>query len=87
MDQVLARKIHDALGVRYRNATALFLPVTQLGFDLPSIYRLTAEIAIDRVMRSLNHPLEPFSKVAWTTWHNINCQAHNCANAFFLPPQ
>lgn len=87
VDQVLARKIHDALGVPYRNTTALFLPVTQLGFDLPSIYRLNAEIVIDRVMRSLNHPLEPFSKVAWTTWHNINCQAHNCANAFFLPPQ
>lgn len=86
LDYAMARKVSEALGVRFRRTTAMFLPISQLGFGLPSIVRINGQAAISAVLRSLNSPLAPLAMVAAVTHRNWSCHGHSCGNPFFRTP-
>lgn len=83
IDQAVTRKVSSALGIGFRNTTALSLPVSHLGFGLPSFLRVNGELAITMVLRSLNHPLAPFRNVAQVLLINWSCLENRCVNPFF----
>lgn len=64
VDRALAHKVSLALGVEYRDTTALTLPLHMLGLGFPSIVHVNGEVAFDALLRQLNHPLAPFKDIA-----------------------
>lgn len=87
LDSALVRKVSEALGVAYRDSPVMMLPIDQLGFGLPSLFRLNGELAIGGLLRSLNSPLPPFRCLASMTWLNWSCRGYMCANPFRLGAQ
>lgn len=54
LDLALVKKISRALGVEFRNSTLLFLPLDQLGFGFPSLFRINGELVIAALLRLLD---------------------------------
>lgn len=85
LDDLMTRKVAACLQVDTSTAPILSLPLSQHGFDLPSIYRLNAKAAVDIVLRSLNHHLPIIRTMAQITMANWSCQAHSCTDPFERP--
>lgn len=79
VDQLISRKVTDAIGVRHTLSDILSLPVRNLGFGLPSIVEINGVIAVDRLLRSLNHHIRPFRIAAEIAMANWQCHGNHCA--------
>lgn len=79
IDQAISRKVTGAMGLAPTLSAVLSLPLEYLGFDFPSVTALNGKIAIERVLRGLNHHITPFRQMASITMANWQCQANHCA--------
>lgn len=86
LDQRISRKITDAIGVRHTATDILSLPVSYLGFGFPSIVQINGQVAIDRVLRAMNHHLAPFRTMGEITMANWQCHGNHCAPPFEIEP-
>lgn len=85
LDLALVKKISRVLGVEFRNSTLLFLPLDQLGFGFPSLFRINGELVIAALLRLLDHPLIPFRRVGNFVWNNWVCVGSDCVSPFSQP--
>lgn len=80
LDDMITRKWCAALNVPSTTTPLLFLPLDRHGFDLPSVERLNDEVAVESLVRMLNHHLRPFSTAAAMVLANWSCNAHHKCN-------
>lgn len=83
LDRLVSDKWCDALGLPVTQSPILTLPLDRHGFGLPSIERLNAEMAVEAVLRLLNHPLKPMALAARMTLANWTCSpGYACKDPF-----
>ncbi|EIW69129.1 hypothetical protein TREMEDRAFT_62856 [Tremella mesenterica DSM 1558] len=81
IDTAISNKVTQALNLRPTRTQILTLPLQMHGFDFPSVWIINANIAINTVLRALNHHLPPLSNMAQITLANWQCQSNQC-----IPP-
>jgi hypothetical protein len=80
IDDAISRKVLTALQIRYSKSRILSLPVQCHGFGFPSVYTINGQIAINMMVRSLNHHLLPFRAIAGVCLTNWSCLDNACVN-------
>lgn len=79
LDKAIATKIHDLLRFPYSpQPRILTLPLHHHGLDFPSITRINAGIALEGLMRDLNHHVEAYRNVARITHADWMCRFNGC---------
>lgn len=79
LDRTLAGRIHEILRFPFRfNTEILNIPIANNGFDFPSIARLNATLAIEGLVRDLNHHIPAFWKMARITMADWTCTINSC---------
>jgi len=78
VDSAIATKVCTALGIRNTNNALLTLPASNHGFGFPSVETINGQIAINMVLRALNHHLSPFRTMARITMANWMCLNNGC---------
>jgi hypothetical protein len=80
LDSALAVKIHELLRFPYSpQPRILTLPLSHHGLDFPSITRINAGIAVEGIMRDLNHHIKAYRDVAKITYADWTCRFNNCS--------
>ncbi|ORY35592.1 hypothetical protein BCR39DRAFT_460973, partial [Naematelia encephala] len=80
VDQAITRKVAHCMNWEYTTSPILSLPINKHGFGFPSIYRINGEIAINMIVRSLNHHLPAIRDMARISLANWECYKSGCAN-------
>ncbi|KDQ49630.1 hypothetical protein JAAARDRAFT_63609 [Jaapia argillacea MUCL 33604] len=79
LDTLIASKIHGLLGFPFApNKDILTLPVPFMGFEFPSISRINTTLAIEGLVRDLNHHVAPYRQMALITMADWSCMYNNC---------
>ena len=81
VDKHIAKRITDPLGIPRVASEILPLPLKDLGIGDPPISDLIAKLAVNIILRGLNHHLEPFRSMTQITLANWECQDSTC-----MPP-
>ena len=80
LDKVITRKVHDALGFPFQPSSVIAtLPVSRHGFGFPSIARINASLAIEGLMRDLNHHIPAYRTLAQLTLTDWMCEKSDCS--------
>jgi len=81
LDQLVCTKVHDLLGFPYHpNTKILTLPLEKHGLDFPSIERINAGIAVEGLMRDLNHHIPAYKTMARITLADWMCEYNKCSS-------
>ena len=81
LDRTIATKIHDLLRFPYSPQTRILtLPLNHHGLDFPSVARINAGIALEGLMRDLNHHVAAYRDVARVTYADWICRFNNCGD-------
>jgi hypothetical protein len=81
LDKRIIEKVHMALGFPFRPKTSIAtLPVTLHGFGFPSLARINAGIALNRLARDLNHHILAYRSMAQITMMDWMCKKNGCVN-------
>lgn len=81
LDSLIMRKTHDALGFPFQPSTNIAtLPVAHHGFGFPSIARINAGLAIEGLLRDLNHHIPAYRSMAHITKTDWTCEKCGCIN-------
>ncbi|KAJ7255014.1 hypothetical protein B0H12DRAFT_1050396 [Mycena haematopus] len=79
LDIQISSKIHGILGMPFSpNSIILTLPVSHHGLGFPSIARINAGIAVDGLMRDLNHHITAYRYMARITLAEWTCNISGC---------
>nr|VWO99263.1 MRP-like transporter [Ganoderma boninense] len=79
LDRLLATRIHEYFRFPFRfHSALLFLPLSQLGFDFPSISHLNDVAAVAGLVRDLNHHVPTFQTMARITLADWTCLLNHC---------
>ena len=80
LDKVVIRKVHNALGLPFQLSSIIAtLPVSHHGLGFPSIARINASLAIEGLMRDLNHHIPAYRAIAKITLVDWMCKKNNCS--------
>ncbi len=80
LDKIIIRKVHDALGFPFQPSSIIAtLPVSQHGFGFPSIARINASLAVEGLMRDLNHHIPAYRTLAKITLVDWMCEKSDCS--------
>jgi hypothetical protein len=80
LDRLISAKVHDMLRFPYNPQTnILTLPLSHHGLNFPSIARVNARIAVEGLMRDLNHHIPAYHLVARITYTDWTCRYNNCS--------
>lgn len=79
IDQAIARKVCAAIGVKVTLTPVLSLPVKYHGFGFPSIEVINGQIAVQMLLRGLQHHIKPFRDMSAITMANWTCASNGCA--------
>ena len=81
LDQQIAGKVHHCFGFPCRpNTDVPMLLVLYLGMKFPSIARINAGIAVEGLMRDLNHHIPAYQLMARLTLADWMCDINGCVN-------
>jgi hypothetical protein len=81
LDRVIAAKVHALSGFPWIfNTEIATLPISLHGFDFPSIHRINASIAVDRLACDLNHHIPAYRNMAHITLADWTCSINHCVN-------
>lgn len=81
LDSILTNKIHQLLGFPYRpSSTIISLPIAEGGFEFPSVYRMNGGIAIEGLLRDLNHHIPSYRTLARITFADWQCRYNGCVS-------
>ena len=81
LDRNIASKIHELLRFPYApNTKVLTLPLNQQGLDFPSVARINAGIAVEGLMRDLNHHIKAYRDVANISYADWTCRFNGCGS-------
>ena len=81
LDKAVAVKIHELLHFPYSpQSRILTLPLHHQDLDFPSITRINAGIALEGLMRDLNHHVAAYRDVARITYADWMCRFNNCSH-------
>ncbi|KAF8870995.1 hypothetical protein CPB85DRAFT_1353169, partial [Mucidula mucida] len=81
LDSLIALKTHELLGFPYRPSSKLLtLPITAHGFEFPSIANVNASLAVEGLVRDLNHHVPAYRKMARITLADWQCSINGCAS-------
>ena len=81
LDKAIATKIHNLFRFPYSpQSRILTLPLNHHGLDFPSVARVNAGIAIEGLMRDLNHHVAAYRDVARITYADWMCRFNNCGH-------
>jgi len=81
LDRQICSKVHEMLRFPYNpNPNILTLPLENHGLDFPSIERINAGIAVEGIMRDLNHHIPAYRAVARVTMADWTCRYNKCKN-------
>lgn len=81
LDRLIAAKVHAISGFPWIfNSEIATLPVSLHGFDFPSIRRINASIAVDGLVRDLNHHIPAYRKMALISLADWTCSINDCVN-------
>lgn len=79
LDKIITRKVHDALGFPFVPSSIIAtLPVSRHGFGFPSIARINACLAVEGLMRDLNHHIHAYRTLAKITLADWMCEKSGC---------
>ena len=79
LDKIIIRKVHDALGFPFQPSSIIAtLPVSHHGFGFPSIARINACLAVEGLMRDLNHHIHAYRTLAKITLADWMCEKSGC---------
>ncbi|KAF5312013.1 hypothetical protein D9619_003843 [Psilocybe cf. subviscida] len=79
LDRLVSKKVHELMGFPYNpNPAILSLPLDEHGLDFPSIERINAGIAVEGLIRDLNHHIAPYLILARITFADWMCEFNNC---------
>ena len=80
LDKIITWKVHDALGFPFQPSSIIAtLPVSHHGLGFPSIARINASLAVEGLMRDLNHHLTAYRSMAKITLLDWMCDKNNCS--------
>jgi len=80
LDRIIIGRVHDALGFPFQPSSIIAtLPVSLHGFGFPSIARINASLAIDGIMRDLNHHIPAYHTLAKITLTDWMCEKNGCS--------
>ena len=75
LDRIITAKIHKLLRFPYTpNMKILTLPLSLQGLDFPSVARINAGIAVEGLMRDLNHHIKAYRDVARISYADWTCR-------------
>lgn len=80
VDRAITRKVTSAMGLKMTRSNILSLPLSHHGFDFPSVYTINGQVAVNALLRGLNHHLTPFRQMARMTLSNWSCQGNSCVS-------
>ena len=81
LDKMISAKVHELMRFPFTPQTnVLTLPLTHHGLDFPSVARVNAGIAVEGLMRDLNHHIQAYKVVARITYAEWTCRYNNCGN-------
>ncbi|KAJ3897482.1 hypothetical protein F5879DRAFT_775639, partial [Lentinula edodes] len=79
LDKKINRLVHDQLGFPFMpSPTILTLPIRNNGLGFPSIARINAGLATDRIRRDLNHHIKSYRDMARITMADWTCSLNHC---------
>jgi len=80
LDKLIIRKVHDALGFPFQPSSVIAtLPVAHHGSGFPSIARINAGLAVEGLMRDLNHHIPAYRTMAKITLVDWMCEKGDCS--------
>lgn len=80
LDKTIIRKVHEALGFPFQPSSIIAtLPVSHHGFSFPSIARINASVAVEGIMRDLNHHIPAYCTLAKITLADWMCEKSDCS--------
>ncbi|KAJ3519848.1 hypothetical protein NMY22_g13013 [Coprinellus aureogranulatus] len=81
LDRAIITKVHALVGFPYAPSTEIAtLPVEARGFGFPSLARINAGMAVDGLLRDLNHHIPAYRTMARITLAEWTCEKHNCVD-------
>ncbi|KAH7875505.1 uncharacterized protein C8R40DRAFT_1170604 [Lentinula edodes] len=79
LDKKINRLVHDQLGFPFMpSPTILMLPIRNNGLGFPSIARINAGLATDRIRRDLNHHIKSYRDMARIMMADWTCSLNHC---------
>ena len=79
LDVRISSRIHGILGMPFAPSTKILtLPVSHHGLGFPSIARINAGIAVDGLVRDLNHHIAAYRSMARITLAEWTCDINGC---------
>ncbi|KAG8775023.1 hypothetical protein FRC16_004910, partial [Serendipita sp. 398] len=83
LDKEIGKKVFEEIRTRYTpSLKILTLPTTLFGMGFPSVRRLNDALAIDGLLRDLNHRIDAYRKMARITMSDWTCQYNGCLDPF-----
>ena len=80
LDKLIIRKVHDALGFPFQPSSVIAtLPVAHHGSGFPSIARINAGLAVEGLIRDLNHHIPAYRTMAKITLVDWMCEKGDCS--------
>ena len=81
LDQQITGKVYQCFGFPYHpNTNVLTLPISHLGMEFPSIAWINAGIAVEGLVRDLNHHIPAYQSMARFTLADWTCNINGCIN-------